>query len=75
MGVEFVGDVVFCFGFVFCFAGVGDECVGWGVIDCCGVVEVEDEVFDGVAGVLAGVGDCGFYGVGGVFVHDTMILV
>lgn len=75
VGVEFVGDVVLCFGFVFCFAGVGDECVGWGVVDCCDVVEVADEVFDGVAGVFAGVGDCGFYGVGGVFVHDTMILV
>ena len=61
MDVELVFDVVFCFGFVFCFFGVGDEGVGRGMVDGCDVVEVEDEFFDNFA--VVGVGDGGFYGV------------
>lgn len=70
VGGEFVFDVVFCFGFVFCLDGVGDDGVGRGVVDGCDVVEVEDELLGGF--VVVGVGDGSFYGVG-CFSHTPII--
>ena len=67
-----MGDVRFGFDFVFSFGGVGDECVGGGVVDEGDVVEVVDEGFDFFFVVCEG--DCGFDGVGGVFVHTFIML-
>lgn len=62
-----MGDVVFCLRFVFCLGGVGDEGVGWGVVNVGHFVKVVDEGFECV--VVVGEGDGGFYSVGGVFSH------
>lgn len=65
--IEFVGDVVFCLRFVLCLSGVGDEGMGWGVVNVGHFIEVVDEVFE--CGVVVGEGDGGFYSVGGIFSH------
>lgn len=67
-----MGDVRFGFDFVFSFGGVGDECVGGCVVDEGDVIEVVDEGFDFFFVVCEG--DCGFDGVGGVFVHTFIML-
>lgn len=62
-----MGDVVFCLRFVLCLSGVGDEGVGWGVVNVGHFIEVVDEGFE--RGVVVGERDGGFYGVGGIFSH------
>ena len=46
--------------------------MGWGVVDEGDVIEVVDEGFDFFFVVCEG--DCGFDGVGGVFVHASIML-